>query len=32
MFRDDQAAAFVLDHFRRQIETKLAMVTIKRTK
>jgi len=27
---DNQAAAFVLDHFRRQFESELAMVTIKR--
>jgi hypothetical protein len=27
---DDQAAGFVLDHFRRQVESELAMVTIER--
>jgi hypothetical protein len=27
---DEQAAAFVLDHFRRQIESELAMVRIER--
>lgn len=25
---DQQAAAFVLDHFRRQIEAELAMITV----